>query len=117
MNQPLWQNLLNITLIGFVAQRAALGVGLYGGGANGPVWGTCVALLIVCAFAGIAVWLSTRWVIAALLSLALAFTLTVTVELAVGGTANPPWLIGQLLVAWAGTAALVVLARRSSHES
>jgi hypothetical protein len=116
MDQPLWQILFNIALIGFVARRAAFGLALHIDRTQPALWGVYVALCAVCALAGIAVLLSRRWVIAGLAGVLAAFTLSTGVELAVGGVAPPASLIAQLAFAIAAGGALIGLALRRGPE-
>jgi hypothetical protein len=113
MDQPLWQILFNIAMIGFVVRRAAVGLALYGDKAHPALWGVYAGLCAVCAFAAVAVLFSRRWVIAALVVLGVGFTLTTFVELAVGSVAPAVWLLAQWVVGVAGCAALLVLALRN----
>jgi hypothetical protein len=113
MDQPLWQILFNIAMIGFVVRRAAMGLALYADRTHPALWGVYVGLCAVCAFAAVAVLFSRRWVIAALVALGAGFTLTTFVELAVGGVAPPLWLVVQWVVGMAGCAALLVMALRN----
>jgi hypothetical protein len=117
MDQPLWQILFNIAMIGFVVRRAAVGLALYADRTQPALWGVYVGLCAVCAFAGIAVLFSRRWVIAALVALGAAFTLTTFVELSVGTVAPAVWLVAQWLVGLAGCAVLLVMALRSKPAS
>jgi hypothetical protein len=109
MEQPLWKFTLNLALIGFVARRAAVGLALNGAGAHSAWSGVYVALAAACAFAAIAIWKSSRWVMAGLIVLVLAFGVTTSAELA-AGSGPAVWLIAQLLVAVIGAAILLVLA-------
>jgi hypothetical protein len=113
MDQPLWQILFNIAMIGFVVRRAAVGLAVYGDRTHPALWGVYAGLCAVCALAAVAVLLSRRWVIVALLALAAAFTLTTFVELAVGGIAPPLFLVAQWVVGLAGCAGLLVMALRN----
>jgi hypothetical protein len=115
MDQPLWQILVNIAMLGFMARRAAVGLALYGDRVHPALWGTYVGLCAVCAFAAVALLFSRRWVIAALVALGAAYTLTTFVELALGG-APPLWLIVQWVVGLAGCALALVMALRHSSE-
>jgi hypothetical protein len=116
MDQPLWQILFNIGLIGFVARRAAFGLALHADRTHPALWGVYVALCLVCAFAGVAILFSRRWVIAGLVALVGAYTVTTFVELGVGDIAPPAALLAQLAVALAGGAALLVLAIKTPPE-
>jgi hypothetical protein len=116
MDQPLWQILFNIALIGFVARRAAFGLAMQAHRAHPALWGVYVALCAVCAFAGVAILFSRRWVITGLVSLVGAFAVTTFVEMGVGGVAPAGYLLAQLAVALAGGAALVALAIKTPPE-
>jgi hypothetical protein len=116
MDQPLWQNWLNITMIGLIARRAAVGLGLYWDKLEPVLRDVYIGLLAMCALAGIAVWLSSRWVIAALSLLACAFAVSTIAEFSIGtGVATQPaWLIAQLVFVLVGTGGLIMLARRAA---
>jgi hypothetical protein len=116
MDQPLWQILFNIALIGFVVRHAAVGLAVQGGRSQPLLWGVYAALCAVCALAGIAVLLSRRWVIAGITTLLVGFAATTFIELGVGSGAPPVYLIGQLLVAVAAGVALIVMAIRTPTE-
>jgi hypothetical protein len=116
MDQPLWQILFNIALIGFVARRAAFGLALHTDRTHPALWGIYVALGAVCVFTGVAILLSRRWVIAGLIALMGAYTVTTFVEIAIGGVAPAGWLLAQLAIALAGGGALLVLAIRTPPE-
>jgi hypothetical protein len=116
MDQPLWQILFNIALIGFVARRAAVGLALHWDRTQPALWGVYVGLCAVCAFTGVAIQLSRRWVIAGIVALVGAHTVTTIVELAIGGVAPAGWLLAQLALALAGGGALLVLAIRTPPE-
>jgi hypothetical protein len=116
MEQPLWQILFNIALIGLVVRRAAFGLALHVDRTHPALWGVYVALCVVCAFTGVAVLLGRRWVIAGLLALLGAFTVTTFVELGIGGVAPAGLLLAQLVVALAGGGALLVLAIKTPPE-
>ncbi|HKP64592.1 MAG TPA: hypothetical protein VJV78_47980 [Polyangiales bacterium] len=113
MDQPLWQILFNIAMIGFVVRRAAVGVAVYGDQTQPALWGVYVGLIAVCGFAAVAVLFSRRWVIAALVALGVAFSLTTVVELAVGSVGPPLFLVAQWVVGIAACAALLTLALRN----
>jgi hypothetical protein len=115
MDQPLWQILFNIALIGFVVRRAAFGLALQVDRTHPALWGVYVALCAVCAFTGVAILFSRRWVIAGLLALVSADAIATFVEIAMG-VAPAAYLILQLAVALAGGAALIVLAIRTPPE-
>lgn len=115
MDQPLWQILFNIALIGFVVRRAAFGIALQAGRGQPVLWGVYVALCVVCAFTGIAILFSRRWVIAGLVALVCAYAATTFVEIALA-VAPAASLIAQLAVAIAAGAALIVLAIRTPPE-
>jgi lysylphosphatidylglycerol synthetase-like protein (DUF2156 family) len=119
VDQPLWQNWLNIALIGFVARRAALGIGLHWPDLTTWSRASYLILLAVCVCAGGAIWLRARWVIAALLAVAAAFTLTTFTELALamGDTQPRGWIISQWLAALAATVLLVRLAWRAGDHA
>lgn len=117
MDQPLWQILFNIGLIGFVVRHAAVGLAVQGGRSDPLLWGVYAALCAICALAGIAILLSRRWVIAGITTVLVGFAATTFVELGVGSAAPPVYLIGQLLVAVAAGAALIVMAIRTPTES
>jgi hypothetical protein len=116
MDQPLWQILFNIALIGFVARRAAFGLALHADRTHPALWGVYVALCGVCVFTGVAILFSRRWVIAGLVALLTAYTATTFVELAIGGIAPAAQLLAQLAIALAAGAALLVLAIRTPPE-
>jgi hypothetical protein len=111
MDQPLWQNWLNIALIGFVARRAAVAVAVQWEGLNAAVRAGYIAVLVACAFAAVAVWFSARWVIAALCAVAVTFTVASLVELGSVEPLTRTLILFQLVVAIAGTVALIKLAR------
>ena len=116
MDQPLWQNWLNIVLIGFVARRAAMAGALQWESLSAVIRAGYVAVLIACAFAAIAVWLSVRLVIASLCAVAATFTVATLLEL---GHVEPnvrTMLLLQLAVAIAGTIALINLARHNARH-
>lgn len=114
MDQPLWQNWLNIALIGFVARRAAVVLAMHWESSSALIRVGYIAVLAACAFGAIAVWMSMRWVITALCSIAAFFTIASLLELAQGEPGMRAWLLMQLCVALAGTAALVQLARHNA---
>jgi hypothetical protein len=116
MDQPLWQNWLNIALIGFVARRAAMAVALQWESLNAALRAGYVVVLVACAFAAIAVWLSVRWVIGALCAVAATFTVASLMELGHVEPAVRTFILLQLAVAIAGTVALVSLARRNARH-
>ncbi|MET0390386.1 MAG: hypothetical protein ABW321_30720 [Polyangiales bacterium] len=118
MDQPLWQIWLNIALIGFVARRAAVGVALHWDQIDHALRAGYIALLAVCALAGVAVWLRARWVVATLGLVALTFTGTTLLELS---EATPPaqpsaWIVTQLALALACAVALMRLAWRTEDQ-
>jgi hypothetical protein len=115
MDQPLWQTLFNIALIGFVVRHAAVGLALQSGRSS-VLWGVYVALCAVCAFAGIAILFSRRWVIAAISSLVVAYAATTFIELGVGIGAPPVYLLAQLLFAILAGVVLIVMAIRTPPE-
>ncbi|HKU45048.1 MAG TPA: hypothetical protein VJR89_43105 [Polyangiales bacterium] len=112
MDQPLWQILANIALLGFVLRRAAFGLALGSAELHPALWGAYVLLCAVCAFAAVAILLSRRWVIAGLVALGVGFSVTTFVELA-AHVAPAAWLLAQLVVGLAGTAGLLTLAVRN----
>lgn len=116
MDQPLWQTLFNIALIGFVVRHAAVGLAVQGGRTHTALWGVYAALCAVCAFAGIAVLLSRRWVIAGITTLLVGFSATTFIELGIGSGAPPVYLIAQLLFAVFAGVALIVMAIRTPPE-
>jgi hypothetical protein len=114
MDQPLWQNWLNIALIGFVARRAAVAVAIQWESLSPLLRASYIAVLGACALAAIAVWMSVRWVIGSLCSVAALFAVASLLELAQVEPAQRVWVLTQLVIALAGTAALVQLARRNA---
>jgi hypothetical protein len=116
MDQPLWQNWLNIALIGFVARRAAVAVALQWESLNAAIRAGYVAVLVACAFAAVAVWLSVRWVIGSLCAVAATFTVASLLELGYVEPAVRTLLLMQLAVAIAGTVALISLARHNARH-
>ena len=116
MDQPLWQNWLNIALIGFVARRAAVAVAVQWESLNAAIRAGYVAVLIACAFAAVAVWLSVRWVIGSLCAVAATFTVATLLELGHVEPSVRTLLVMQLAVAIAGTVALVSLARHQARH-
>jgi len=116
MDQPLWQNWLNIALIGFVARRAAVAVAVQWESLNAAIRAGYVAVLIACAFAAVAVWLSVRWVIGSLCAVAATFTVATLLELRHVEPSVRTLLVMQLAVAIAGTVALVSLARHQARH-
>lgn len=116
MNQPLWQNWLNIILIGFVARRAAVAVALQWESLNGAIRAGYIAVLVACAFAAIAVWLSVRWVVGALCAVAATYTVASLLELGQVEPAVRTWILIQLVVAVGGAAALIKLARHNERR-
>ena len=115
MDQPLWLNLFNIALIGFVVRRAALGIGLVERVPPG-LYAAYVGLCVICALAGITIWFSRRWVIAGLVAVAAAFSVTTFAEIALGSLAPAGILLIQWIFGIAGCAALIVLALRTPPE-
>ena len=116
MDQPLWQNWLNIALIGFVARRAAVSAALQWDSLNLLVRGTYVVVLVACALAAVAVWLSTRIVIGALCFLTATFTVASLIEMSQVEATLRLWIGAQLGLAWLATLALVKLARSNQRE-
>lgn len=116
MDQPLWQNWLNIALIGFVARRAAVAVAVQWESLNAAVRAGYVAVLVACAFAAIAVWFSVRWVVASLCAVAATFTVASLLELGQVEPSVRTLLVMQLAVAVAGTVALISLARHNARH-
>lgn len=116
MDQPLWQNWLNIALIGFVARRAAMAVALQWDGLNTSIRTGYVAVLVACAFAAIAVWLSVRWVIGSLCAVAATYTVASLLELGHVEAPVRTWILMQLVVAIAGSVALINLARHNARH-
>ena len=116
MDQPLWQNLLNIALIGFVARRAALVVTLEWNSLHALVRSAHVAVLLACLVAAVAVWLSARWVVASLCALTAFFTCASLLELRAIEPALRSGIILQMLVALLATVVLVKLARDAAQH-
>ena len=116
MDQPLWQNWLNIALIGFVARRAAVAVALQWETLNAGIRAGYLAVLVACALAAIAVWLSVRWVIVSLCTVAATYTVTSLLELGHVEAPARTWILMQVVVAIAGTVALVNLARHNARH-
>lgn len=116
MDQPLWQILFNIAMIGFVVRRAAVGLALGADRTQPALWGVYVGLCAVCALAGVGVLMSRRWVIASLVAVLLAFTITTCIELAIGTAAPAAWLVAQLVMALAGGGLLLHWARRNQPD-
>lgn len=115
MDQPLWQNWLNIAFIFFVARRAGVSVALQWDHLNALVRGAHALVLVACALAAVAVWLSTRLVIAALCFLAATFSVASLVELS---QADPAARLGigiQLVIGLLASAGLVMLARSNAR--
>jgi hypothetical protein len=117
MDQPLWQNWLNIAFIGFVARRAAVSVALQWDSLNALTRGTYILVLAACAVAAVAVWLSTRLVIASLCFLAATFTVASIIEISQVEQALRLWIGVQLALALLAAAGLVQLARSNERES
>jgi hypothetical protein len=118
MDQPLWQNYLNLGLIAFVARRAGVGIAL--SGAVLPLWLTSVyvGVLGVCVLAGIGIWLKRRWVMTSIAAIALAFGIQTAAELALGmQVATAWWLAVQLIAAWLWSALALFLAARAAPDS
>lgn len=82
MEQPLWQNLLNIAFIGWVVRRAA--VVLAFGSEPQLLVGMYVALCIAGLIAGVLIWFRPRWVAAGLILLTVTFVATSLAETAIG---------------------------------
>jgi|GEM_PF-4042775 hypothetical protein len=116
MDQPLWQNWLNIALIGFVARRAAMAVALQWESLNAALRAGYVVVLVACGFAAIAVWLSVRWVIASLCAVTATFTVASLLELGHVEPGVRTLIVMQLAVAIAGTIALISLARHNARH-
>jgi hypothetical protein len=116
MDQPLWQNWLNIAFIGFVARRAAVSVALHWDSLNALTRGMYLMVLIACALAGVAVWLSTRLVMASLCFVAATFSVASLVEMVQVEPALRLGIGAQLGVALLATLGLVKLARRNERE-
>jgi hypothetical protein len=116
MDQPLWQTLFNIALIGFVVRHAAVGLALQSSRSQPVLWGVYVALCAVCAFAAIAILFSRRWVIAGISSLLVAYAATTFIELGIGIGAPPLYLVAQLLFAILAGVVLIVMAIRTPPE-
>jgi presenilin-like A22 family membrane protease len=93
-----------------------LGIALQADRTHPALWGIYVGLCAVCAFAGVAILFSRRWVIAGLVSVLVAYALATFAELAIGGVAPAAWLVMQLVIAIAGGAILLVLAVRTPPE-
>jgi hypothetical protein len=115
MDQPLWQNWLNIAFIGFIARRAAISVALQWDTLNGLLRGSYVVVLAACALAAVAVWLSTRLVIASLYFLAATFGVTSLIEISLAPPALRLWIGAQLAVALLAAVGLVKLARHNQR--
>jgi hypothetical protein len=111
MDQPLWQNFLNMAFVAFVARRAGVGLALGDGGAMAVV---DVVQCAACLFAAIAIWLRRAWVMAALLFLGFAFVAGTAIELTHESGANAAWLGMQLVFGVLASVALSVLAYRST---
>ena len=112
MDQPLWQNWLNIAFIGFIARRAAVSVALQWDSLNALIRGTYIVVLVACALAAVAVWLSTRMVVATLCLLTATFSVASLVEMTQVQPAALRLGIGiQLVAALLATLGLVKLAR------
>lgn len=115
MDQPLWLNLFNIALIGFVVRRAALGIGLVER-VPPALYAAYVGLCVICALAGITIWFSRRWVVGGLVAVGAAFSVTTFAEIALGTIAPVGLLLTQWIIGVAGCAALIVLALRTPPE-
>ena len=113
MDQPLWQNWLNVALIAFVARRAAVTLALQWDQASHGLQVLHGVVLAVCVFAAVAVWLSARWVITALATMVCVFTLASLVELASADAALRVGIVAQVVLAITAAAALIGLARRA----
>ena len=116
MDQPLWQNWLNIAFIGFVARRAAVSVALQWDSLNGLTRGTYIVVLVACAIAAVAVWLSTRAVVASLCLVAATFAVASIIEISQLEPALRLWIGAQLVLALLATFGLITLARRNLRE-
>ena len=116
MDQPLWQNWLNIALIGFVARHAAVSVALQWDSLNSLVRGTYIVVLVACALAAVAVWLSTRLVIGALCFLTATFSVASLVEMSQVEPTLRLWIGAQLALALLATLGLVTLAHSNQRE-
>jgi hypothetical protein len=118
MDQPLWQNYLNLGLIAFVARRAGVGVALSGAGLPLGLKSIYVGVLGVCVLAGIGIWLKRRWVMTAIAAVAFALGIQTAAELALGTQAAAAWwLVMQLIAAWLWSALALFLAARAAPDS
>lgn len=117
MDQPLWQNWLNIAFIGFIARRAAISVALQWDGLSGLLRGTYVVVLVACGLAAVAVWLSTRLVIAALCFVVATFSVASIIEMSLAPHALRLWIGAQLAIALLAALGLVKLARSNEREA
>jgi len=115
MYQPLWQIWLNVVFIAFVARRAAVGVGLHWDDLGTLLRTSHISVLVVCAWAAIAVWLRAKWVIASLVLVAAAFTFSTAIELSRGPVLPAASMVAQVVLAWIGCGFLIRLAWRSEH--
>ena len=114
MDQPLWQNYLNLGLLAFVARRAALGLALAGSVLPPDLTIVYACVLGSCVLAGVGVWLKRGWVITSIVTIAIAFGIQTAIELVRAGPAATPWLlVTQLMAAWLWSALAVVFAMRS----
>ena len=118
MDQPLWQNYLNIGLLAFVAHRAALGLALTGTTLPQDLTILYACVLGSCVLAGIGVWLQRGWVIASIVTVAITFGIQTGIELLLGQPPATAWLlVMQLVAAWIWSALAVVLAMRSAPRT
>jgi hypothetical protein len=116
MDQPLWQNWLNIAFIGFVARTAALAVALRWDSLQTLVLGAHLVVLAACLFAAVAVWLSTRWVVSSLCALTATFVIASLFELGAVEPAMRVAIVARIGVALAAAAALLKLALHAQQH-
>jgi len=117
MDQPLWQNYLNLGLIAFVARRAGIGWSALATDAPSVLEGVYVGVLVVCVLAGIGVWLRRAWVMASISILALAFGIQTTAELISESRFAAWWLVTQWVFAWLVSGLALFLASRAGSDS
>jgi hypothetical protein len=118
MDQPLWQNYLNLGLIAFVARRAGVGLALSGAVVPLGLKSVYVSVLGVCILAGVGIWLKRRWVMTSIAAVALGFGVQTAAELALGAQlAAAWWLAMQLIAAWLWSALALFLAARAAPDS
>lgn len=118
LDQPLWQNYLNLGLIAFIARRAGLGLALSGTMLPAGIKSVYVGVLAACLFAGIGIWLKRGWVLASLALVAFAYSTQTIMELALGPQFATAWgLLLQLAAAWLWTTLAMFLAMHAKSES